>query len=134
MKIRLLLNDLALILLGLAAVFVTGVYVFGFNPKLVIFTIVLMVLFYLPYLVRLVRNRLGLSGDADTQDQGDDKKKTMRPDFLMALGGLTTALLMSVFFAGLGVMTTSIVLFLVAVRYTPHLVKSYREGQGVERR
>lgn len=134
MKIRLLINDLMLIALGLGAVFVTGVYVFGFNSKLVIFMIVLIVLFYLPYLVRLARHRLRPPSDAETQDQGDDKKKTMQADFLIALGGFATALLMSVFFLRLDAMTTSIVLFLVAVRYTPHLVKSYRAGQGAERR
>jgi len=134
MKIRLLLNDLMLIALGLGAAFVAGVYVLGFNPKLVIFMIVLIVLFYLPYLVRLVRTRLRPSSDAETQDQGDDKKKTMQVDFLLAGGGIIVALLMSVFFVGFDAVTTSIVLFLVAVRYTPHLVKSYRESQGVGQR
>lgn len=132
MKMRLLLNDLALVGLGLAAAYVAGVYALGFHPRLVIFMIVLMILFYLPYLVRFVRHKLRPSSDADTKNQGNDPKKKMHADFVLAIGGFTIAFLMSVFLLRLDAVMTSVVLFLVAVRYTPHLVKSYREGRGVE--
>ena len=134
MKMRLLLNNLALVVLGLAAAYVTGVYVLGFHPRLVISMFVLITLLYLPHIVSIVRHRLRPSGDEETEEQGVDPKKTMRDDFALAAICLVIAFLVSIIFLRLDAMMTSVVICLVAVRYTPHLVKSYRAGRGVERR
>lgn len=133
MKTKFLLNDLALIVLGLVSAYVAGVYVLSFNSRIVIFMIVLTVLFYLPYLVQILRNRLYPVRDLDTKDQGRKPKKTMVADFLLATGGLTIVFFMSEFLVPLDAMMTSVALFLIAIRYTPHLVKSYREGRGFVR-
>lgn len=138
MNNKLFLNDLAFVVLGLAAAYVGGVYILGFHPRLVISLFALVGLLYLPHIVGLVRHKLRPSNDGETEnksdDQGADSRKTMRDDFLIAAIGLLVALLVSVFFLGLDAMMTGVILFLVVVRYTPHLVKSYRAGQETEQR
>lgn len=130
MKTKLLLNDLVRIVLGLVSTYVAGADVLSFNSRIVIFMIVLTVLFYLPYLLQTLRNRLYRVRDLGTKDQSRKPKKTMVADFLLPTGGLTIVFFMSEFLVLLDAIMTSVVLFLIAIGYTPYLVKSYREGGG----
>lgn len=94
---------------------------------------VFIILLYLPHLVSILRKTRRPLGDGGANDPREDPKKMMRADILFAMAGLVIAFLVSVFLLRLDAMMTSVVIFLVAVRYTPHLVQRYRDGQGKHR-